>query len=256
VNRLRVHDQGIRAGLIYEIMDEFMPQHSSSPRPAEDRMRAVRTFLAACNQEPRHADHVAALARQIFDGLAAELSDRAASWATNNNRDLLHAASLLHDVGYLINYTQHHKHSEHLIRHSGLAGFTRRELEIIAGVARYHRGAKPKIKHGAFARLAPEDRDIVRRLAAILRIAVGLDRSHAQVVGAVDVTCVDGVAVMEVRAPREPGVELWGARRKSKLFGDAFGVKLSLHWSPEIGGIADVSDSSRNAGTIADPTPL
>ena len=54
-----------------------------------------------------------------------------------------------HDIGYLINPRQHHKHAYYLIKHSDLAGFTAEEIEIIANIARYHRRALPDSDHTA-----------------------------------------------------------------------------------------------------------
>jgi exopolyphosphatase/guanosine-5'-triphosphate,3'-diphosphate pyrophosphatase len=230
VNRVRVHDEGIRTGLIYEMLSE-----GTSPEPVRetsvDRLRSVRRFAASCDHDHQHAEHVTALALQLFDELARQPSSRGEAWASAESRDLLHAAALLHDVGYLINYSKHHKHSYHLIIHSRLAGFTHREMQIIANVARYHRGADPKRKHRNFSRLSVEDQALVRRLAAILRLCVGLDRSHTQRVRSVHVACYDETALVEIAAEREPCVELWGAQRKCRLFEEVFGKRARFLWS-------------------------
>src|SRR5690606_9391565 len=104
------------------------------------------------------------------------------------DRPLLETAARLQDVGYLINYDQHHKHSYHLILHSRLPGFQPSELEIIANVARYHRGADPKRKHANFKQLSTKDQNRVRQMAAILRVAGGLDRSNTRQVSDLQVS--------------------------------------------------------------------
>ena len=228
---LRVHDEGIRAGLLYEMVDAFnqtAPRKSSGDRP--DRLRAVQAFASSCHHDHRHAEHVAHLALRLFDELAAARVDESNGWSTPANRELLHAAALLHDVGYLINYSKHHKHSHHLIIHSGLSGFSRRELSIVANIARYHRGARPKRKHSHFAQLNPADQDLVNRLAGIIRVAVGLDRSHAQRISDVVVHLDRDEAVIESVAEEEPDVELWGARRKSRLFSRIFDHQPRFVW--------------------------
>jgi exopolyphosphatase/guanosine-5'-triphosphate,3'-diphosphate pyrophosphatase len=149
----------------------------------------------------------------------------------------------------LINYDQHHKHSYHLILNSRLAGFRPRELELIANVARYHRGARPKLKHANFRQLPAEDRQRVEQLAAILRLAGGLDRSHSQQVKDVIVQNVansegdsngeanhkSGGKHLEllVDADFNPEVDVWGARRRVKLFRKVFGVKFDVNWTKE-----------------------
>ena len=72
-----------------------------------------------------------ALAGSIFSQLAEPFNMDAA------DQPLLEAAVRLQDVGYLINYDQHHKHSYHLILNSNLPGFRPRELELVANISAY-----------------------------------------------------------------------------------------------------------------------
>ena len=82
-------------------------------------------------------------------------------------------------MGLFVSHDGHHKHSYYVIRNSEhLTGFTDAEIELIAQVARYHRKSAPKPKHEAFAALDEDDQTIVRTLAGILRVAIGLDRAH------------------------------------------------------------------------------
>src|SRR5258708_33133570 len=85
---------------------------------------------------------------------------------------------MLHDGGSFVSYNRHHKHSYYLLYHADLPGFTDRERELIATIARYHRRSTPKDRHEEFQRLPPEERIVVRRLAAGLRVADGLARGH------------------------------------------------------------------------------
>ncbi|MEM7227176.1 MAG: Ppx/GppA phosphatase family protein [Planctomycetota bacterium] len=227
VNRLRVHDQGIRAGLIRQMILDRQPD-AETRTSTTDRLKGVQQFADACHQEQSHARQVVTLSLQVFDDLAKHLPDGHAEWATPENRELLHVAALLHDVGYLISYSRHHKHSYHLIMHSGLSGFTSRELLLIANIARYHRGAKPKLTHQAFARLNEDDQQLVRRLAAIVRMAVGLDRSHRQIVDRVSVAIEQQSVVVSVESAADPSVELWGAEQKSKLFAQVFRMPVTF----------------------------
>lgn len=107
---------------------------------------------------------------------------------------------MLQDVGYLINYDQHHKHSYHLIANSRLAGFQPHELEIVANVARYHRGSAPKKRHRKL-RPSLEDRSPrVAKLSAIVRIAGGLDRSNARLVKGVSLVLLGDKIAFHVQA--------------------------------------------------------
>ena len=66
------------------------------------------------------------------------------------------------------------------------AASSRRRSTVIGLVARYHRQGTPKKSHEGFGDL-PRRREAVRVLGAIVRLAEGLDRSHAQVIDRVSV---------------------------------------------------------------------
>jgi exopolyphosphatase/guanosine-5'-triphosphate,3'-diphosphate pyrophosphatase len=82
---------------------------------------------------------------------------------------------MLHDIGLFIAYPKHHKHSYYLIKSSGPSSFNPIDLDLVANIARYHRKAHPTPKHLPFSQLSPAQQDVVRKLAAILRVADALD---------------------------------------------------------------------------------
>jgi exopolyphosphatase/guanosine-5'-triphosphate,3'-diphosphate pyrophosphatase len=221
--QILVSDGGVRDGLLLAAIGEMGLGTAVAALPPT-RMDAVRRFARRCLSNERHGEHVALLAGQVFDGLRRHHRLPAAG------RELLVAAALLHDVGFLVNHAKHHKHAYHLIMHSDLAGWSTREIELIANVARYHRRAYPKRSHGNFKRLAGGDRDLARRLAGILRLAVALNRSHQQRVTAVRCRTRRKRVSLVLSANQEPVVELWDARRKAGLFERAFDARLSFRW--------------------------
>ena len=98
--------------------------------------------------------------------------------STRTAREYLEAGALLANVGLVVAHSKHHLHAYYVIRNSELAGLTDLEIEIIAQIARYHRKSEPKASHAEFAALDAGDQALVRTLAGILRVAIGLDRSH------------------------------------------------------------------------------
>ncbi len=248
VNVVQVHHHGVRDGLLLAMIEKLPGIGSEKPL---DREAALERLAANCGCEMEHSRHVAQLACSLFSQLAdpchLDLADL----------PLLEAAAKLQDVGYLINYDQHHKHSYHLIMHSRLPGFQPKELEIVANVARYHRGADPKRKHVNFQQLSSRDQQRVRQMAAILRLAGGLDRSNSrQVVDIrVDFARKHHVGLWLISS-RFPEVDIWGARKRSKLFEKIFDVRLSIGWDgAETSSLAD-SEISDPAGTCADKHQL
>lgn len=221
VNRLQVHTGGVRDGLLLTMVDQARGELPESITP-HDRAAAVERFAAACSVDIPHSKHVGRLALEIFDQMREPFDLHA------DDRGLLESAALLQDVGYLINYEDHHKHSYHLIMNSDLPGFSPAELTMLANVARYHRGAMPKRKHESFSQLASDNQLRVRQMAAILRVAGGLDRSHSQRVEHISLELTNRTLRMIVTAAEEPEVDLWGAQRRTELFEQIFDVKVEI----------------------------
>jgi exopolyphosphatase/guanosine-5'-triphosphate,3'-diphosphate pyrophosphatase len=188
---------------------------------------AALDFAASCHADKNHALQVAKLAMAIFKVL-----NRPFKLGEKEGR-LLEAAAILHDIGYFINYSSHHKHSYHLIAHADLFGFTPRERELIANIARYHRKSLPKKKHEAFMRLTPVDRQLVEKLAGILRLADGLDRSRTGVIEIIDAILSPSRLLLRLQCNGDPAVELYGGNAKSDLFCLAFQLQLILETTEE-----------------------
>ncbi len=233
VNRLRVHDRGIRDGLLLTMLDENEGvRRTPRRREATEPMASVRAFAEKCGYEAAHCEHVARMALRIFDRLRDHFSDWAGAWARPESRRLLEAAAFLRDVGYHIDYSKHHHHSYHLIMHADFRGFTPREIELIANIARYHRRSTPKKKHQNFGKLPKSDRELVRALSAILRFADGLDRTHTQRIQAMDLRIEEDDARFIVSAPEQPSADIWGAMQKADLFRKVFKLHPVVEWRP------------------------
>ncbi len=233
VNIVQVHNRGVRDGLLLSMIDQSAGARSEEPY---DRDAAIERLAASCGCEMAHSRHVARLAGSIF----AQLAERYKLEASDQH--LLETAARLQDVGYLINYDQHHKHSYHLILHSRLEGFQPNELAIVANVARYHRGADPKRKHANFSQLSEVDQRRVRQMAAILRVAGGLDRSNTQQITAVRVELGHHDEIALRLASRQfPEVDIWGARKRSRLFEKVFDATLAIEWDAPQGSAASTN---------------
>jgi len=172
--------------------------------------------------EVEHSHQDARLALQIFD-LTLDLHG-----LDDEYRDLLHYAAILHDIGYWHDYENHHKHAFQMIMNADLPALTHREKLIVANIARYHRSARPKLKHKGFAALKPGDQKRVTQLGAILRFADGLDRGHANAVQ--DLGCeIRGNAVIFTIYPSDGNdLERWAGRKKSRFFAESFGMTVMI----------------------------
>lgn len=173
----------------------------------------------------KHSEHVKDLSIQLFDSLSQFHN------YGDNERELLEAAALLHDVGYHISPEQHHKHTYYLIKNCVLPGFTNDETELIANIARYHRKSHPKRKHENFSHLTPEEQQLVKVLAGILRIAEGLDRRLFRMVEKLHYS-IEKKSVNFVLTCRDnsysPEIEVWAANRRKDLLEQALNVSITF----------------------------
>jgi exopolyphosphatase/guanosine-5'-triphosphate,3'-diphosphate pyrophosphatase len=204
---LTLCDLALREGLVLDYIHRNTATIRKIERYPDVRRRSVIEFGERCGYSPAHARHVAQLALSIFDQTRAvhRLGDREREW--------LEYGALLHDAGVHISYERHHRHSYYLIRNGELRGFDPQEIEVIALLARYHRQATPKKSHEGYGGLKGGLRRTVRTLAAMLRLAEGLDRSHAQVVTALDVVPRGNAYLIRLRAAGDAELELWAANR-------------------------------------------
>jgi exopolyphosphatase/guanosine-5'-triphosphate,3'-diphosphate pyrophosphatase len=218
---LVISGYGIREGILLESA-RVAPAPAD---PGEARERSVRELAERSHYEEQHAKHVQKLALQLFDSIGQRLG------CDPDDRRLLSDAALLHDIGYHISYDKHNKHSYHLIQHADLLGMTPAEQVMAANVARYHRGAEPKKKHVNYGGLEKAMRATIKRLAAILRVADGFDRGHADAVAEIRVRWLDR-ALRLTAVPQRQGanlrLEIWGASRKSRLLSEIARVPVEI----------------------------
>jgi len=139
-------------------------------------------------------------------------------------RHLLHYAALLHDVGAVLNFDNHAEHSAYVIRNGNLRGLSAQEVQVVASVARYHAKGRPGKGGDPYYRGLPKPwRRAVQWLAAMLRIAEALDRSHYQLIRGVRVVRRGGRYAILIRARRDAQLELWAARGRTGLLSELLG---------------------------------
>jgi exopolyphosphatase / guanosine-5'-triphosphate,3'-diphosphate pyrophosphatase len=186
------------------------------------RRRSVIELARRCQFREDHAAHVARLALSIFH------QTRRLHGLPKGDAELLEYAALLHDIGFYVAAHRHHRHSEYLIQSHEMSGFSRDEVNVIALSARYHRKGEPSKSHEGFEALTKADRKRVRYLAAIVRIADALDRTHARLVRSVRCVVTDKTVEMRMTVDGDPELELWAARRKGDFLEALTGRKLRL----------------------------
>ena len=224
IESMTVSGFALREGVIFDTLQKA--RGGVAHHLSDIRYKGVIHLAESCRYEKEHSEQVTRLSQMFYDQLADRLH------LADINREYLEAASILHNVGFFISHSQHHRHSYYLIRNSEyLTGFTDREIEIIAQTARYHRKSAPKQKHEEYARLSPEDQKIVAKLAAILRIADPLNRTRSNVVRKIQCESVENTLLihLDVSPGSDPSLEVYSAESRKDLLEEVLGMSVEFN---------------------------
>lgn len=218
IDSLTVSTGGLREGIFFEHFWRHLPY----PVIPDVRRFSVLNIARNYRYQKQHANHVRYLAGRLFEQLAPLHGYGAAE------RELLDASALLHDVGTAIAYDGHHKHSQTLILYNGLAGFSQREIALIALLTRYHRKGSPDT--GGYDAVLHENDDVLlRQLTAVLRLAEYLERGRTAAINDVITSWTDDELRLTLIADEHPAVELWDTERNAlPVVESAFGRRVTL----------------------------
>ena len=222
IEELTFSDYALREGVL---LDRMRQPHEGLHHLSDLRRESVVHVAQMFIDDLEHASRTADLAAQLW------AQTQTLHGLLPPTLELLEAAALLHNVGLFVSHSAHHNHSYYLIRNcEHLTGFTDREIELIAVVARYHRKSLPKAKHAAFAGLAGDDQRLVRVLAGILRIAIALDRTAAGVVKRLGVQRENGSLAIHVQLERgaDGSLELYTAEQRKDLLEQALAHEIAF----------------------------
>lgn len=199
---------------------------STAQRSRESTLQAVMDLAHTCETELAHTRHVTTIALSLFSATQGlhQLGQR--------ERDWLEYASLLHDIGWVEGWKEHHKTSLRIILSTSMLPFDGKERLVIGSIARYHRKAEPSEKHDHFTALEPDERRIVIILSGILRLADGLDRQHKSRVSKISCRVSPKTIRITCLAQEKPDEEMQAGAEKGRLFEQVFNRKLKIDWNP------------------------
>ncbi|MFO7937461.1 MAG: Ppx/GppA phosphatase family protein [Kiritimatiellia bacterium] len=209
-------DASLRSGLLAECGSPVEWQKDFDRQIISSALQIAEKY----NIDIKHAECVERIAMKIFDRMKAEHK------LPPHYALLLRVACILHDCGRFISLSGHHKHSKYLIEHSDLFGLNRKDIRIVAMVARYHRRAEPKPGHSDYNALSRNDKLIINKLAAILRVADALDSLHTQNAGDCIITRTENELRFHIRKPGDINSARLALVEKARLFEQIFGLTV------------------------------
>lgn len=205
-------------------------------------MNTPATITAMLNQyavDQAHARHVADLALHLFDQSKPihKLSGKA--------RRLLETGALLHNVGLNINQPLHHIVGRDIVLDDPLLDLNEDERAMIACLVMFHRKKVQAHLEPAFLRLRKKDQQMVLRLAALLRIADGLDYSESQSTTIASLE-IDKKSVALHLAGPHTDEDLPRARKKADLWHTVLDYRMNIMQVDDAAS-GDISDTPNGA---------
>jgi exopolyphosphatase / guanosine-5'-triphosphate,3'-diphosphate pyrophosphatase len=224
LEEIHISHRELRDGLLVEYLSSLEGFRELQKTPM--RERSVLQLGRSCNFDEKHAEKVTTLALQLFDS-AKQIGLHNMS---HNERELLKYAATLHDVGDFLSFSDHHLHSDYIISNSGLLGFEKQEIVIMACVARFHRKKLPTKKYLKTRGLDDKSKEIVIALSAFARFAEKLDRSHSAEVKKAEFIHENNSKDILLRffSESDCSFEEWSVIQNRQAFFEAFQKQLNV----------------------------
>jgi exopolyphosphatase/guanosine-5'-triphosphate,3'-diphosphate pyrophosphatase len=219
VERILIPRVGIKDGLLIDMASRL--QRAEEPVYQNQAISSAKLLGRKYDYQDQHSMTVARFAVQLFD------STKKLHKLGGKERTLLEVAGLLHDIGYYVGMTDHHKHSYYLIKASPIIGLDDSQREIVAMLVRYHSRALPKLSHKEYEELPSTEQSIVTKLAPLLRLAEALDREHANKVKQLRISAGKKLT-LRLRGRGDLSLERWALVRNSELFETVYRRKVVI----------------------------
>jgi exopolyphosphatase/guanosine-5'-triphosphate,3'-diphosphate pyrophosphatase len=206
----------MREGMILDAINK----HDRADLTGNPRAMRRASVLSLCRRSvwgEAHGLSVAGVAMQLFDATADLHKLR------GRERELLELSGLLHDIGEQVSRDGHARHTAYLIENGGLRGFSPEETNLLVCVGRYHTRGRPRESFPAFDALSRDDKSCCLWLLSLLRIADGMDVSHASLVQSLDAVITDDEITILAKVRGDAELEQWVFQRKKTLLEELCG---------------------------------
>ena len=213
---------GVKEGIILDLLYDRLSHTTYEAKKEEQLSKAAISFGRRFMFDEAHGLHVAELSLSMFE----QLQDL--HGLGSEDRQLLMAASILHEIGVFVSLKRHHKHTLYILSNSELPGLSPYQMNVVANIARYHRKNIPRDHHPDFVRLSEDDQRRTTILASILRVSNALDRSHAQKIKGIEVKVKKKGIQILLDGEGDLLLEKWAVSRRKALISKVFGRPVTI----------------------------
>jgi exopolyphosphatase / guanosine-5'-triphosphate,3'-diphosphate pyrophosphatase len=211
----------LRQGILFDISHELFDIQGKRSLQ-NDIISSVWYIAEKYGVENNHAAYVERMTSTIFDQ----------TWKFHRLGDkeklYLQVASILHDSGNYVSYSEHETHSYNIIRTQNIMGFSDRDLEIIANIARYHTSKIPTYSDPNYYLLDHKEKIIVSKLSAILKIAEAMDITHLQKIDKIEMSASNDIVYLKLYSTLDILLEKWDIMNNLEFFQEVMGIEIRL----------------------------
>ena len=211
----------LKDGILIELAEEIAGPDYNHIR--NQVLQSVRVIGRKFDFDEKHAENVSFFSEQLFD------ATKPLHGLDGNDRLILTVTAWLHDIGQFININDHHKHSLYIINASPIVGLTPMQKKIVANVARYHNKSFPKLRHENFISLSEEDRERVKKLSAIIRLADAIDFEHVGRVVKLTASMAKDCLILDLNGSSDLSLTKWAIRKQSTFLQDIFHMDVQVN---------------------------
>lgn len=188
----------------------------------ENTVLSARTVAQRYEYDENHSKYVEKYSLKIFDKLK-KIHGMGAK-----ERLYLQIASIMHDVGKYVNIRSHYNHSYEIVRSSDVVGLDMHDLELIANITKYHSTITPSMYDYSYNRLNADERMVISKLSAMLRISEALDKGHMKKFDDIDIKIKGNSLIIGISTLNNTQIEEWSFEKKKQFFEEVFGMKATI----------------------------
>ncbi|MDR3600605.1 MAG: HD domain-containing protein [Desulfosporosinus sp.] len=210
-----------RLGILYGLIDKLydLPRKTNAEN---DIISSVWYMAEKYGVDKQHASYVEKMSLSLFDK----------TWKYHKlgyqEKLYLQVAAILHDSGNYVSLSEHGNHSSNIIRTQSIMGFSDKELELIANIAKYHTTRIPTYADRSYNVLSHHEKILVSKLSAILKIAESMDISHMQKIHDIEVLVTDDTLQLSLLSNKDILLEKWDIMNNVEFFQEVMGIKIKL----------------------------
>ncbi len=215
---LIISRDGLREGLLYEKMGYGIGNVTANPLEL-----SVENMLKVYNIDHIHATHVLFLFRKLF-GELQEIHQ-----IEEDVDEIIYTASMLHDVGKLLDYKNHHEHTFYIMLNSLLSGISHKKQLMAAIIAGNHTDSRLKKNMENYTRLlTKEELQTIDKLSILMKLAEGLDRGLSSKVKDIMCRYVDKYVIIKAINYDDISLEIAYLRTLEHDFENTFKLKMII----------------------------